>query len=90
MTLDQFLQGILRAKGRSRGILHIPKPVGRVQGAVMQFLPGRPLTPAAVDFVSAAAAATGPERALIAQRFPEFKPTPLREGFESYGRPRGA
>ena len=75
---------ILQARGRSRAILHIPKPVGKVQGAVMQFLPGRPLTPAAVDFVSAAAAATDEERRLLAEKFPEFKTTPLKEGLESY------
>jgi NADH dehydrogenase len=83
VTLDLFLQMILQARGRSRAILHIPKPVGRIQGALMQFLPGRPLTPAAVDFVSAAAAATDEDRALIAERFPEFRATPLREGLAS-------
>jgi nucleoside-diphosphate-sugar epimerase len=86
VTLDRFLRMILRAKGRSRAILHIPRPVGRIQGTVMQFLPGRPLTPAAVDFVSSPAAATDQERALIAERFPEFRPTPIKEALET---PRG-
>ncbi len=84
VTLDQFLQMILRAKGRTRSIIHIPIPIGKVQGAVLQFLPGRPLTPAAVDFVAAAGAASDVDRRWLAERFPEFKPTPLKEGLESY------
>jgi nucleoside-diphosphate-sugar epimerase len=88
VTIDQFLQMILRAMGRSRTILHIPKPLGKVQGAVMQFLPGRLLTPAAVDFVSAAAAATDRERQELAEKFPEFQATSLNEGLGSYLRPK--
>ncbi len=89
VTLDEFLQMMLRAKGRSRTILHIPKPIGKVQGAVMQFLPGRPLTPAAVDFVSAPAAATDEERALLAGRFPEFRPTLRQRGARFVSEARG-
>lgn len=84
VTIDQFLQMILRAMGRSRAILHIPKPLGKVQGAVMQFLPGRALTPAAVDFVSATAAVASTDRELIVERFPEFTATPLGEGLGTY------
>jgi nucleoside-diphosphate-sugar epimerase len=84
VTLNEFLRLALRAMGRRRPILHIPKPVGKVQGALMQYLPGRPLTPDAVDFVSQAGAATDADRLLLAERFPEFRATPLREGLESY------
>jgi nucleoside-diphosphate-sugar epimerase len=84
VTLDRFLQMILQARGRSRAILHIPKPVGRIQGALMQFLPGRPLTPAAVDFVSAPAAATDEQRGLLAEKFPGFKTTPLQQALATY------
>lgn len=87
VSLDQLLQMMLRAMGRSRAILHIPKPVGKAQGAVMQFLPGRPLTPAAVDFVAAPGAANDVDRRWLAEKFPEFKATPLKEGLESYLRP---
>ncbi len=51
LTLNDFLRLALRAMGRTRPILHIPKTVGKVQGAVMQHFPGRPLSPDAVDFV---------------------------------------
>jgi len=85
VTLDQFLYLALRAMGRRRPILHIPKPIGKIQGAVAQYLPGRPLTPDAVDFVAQAGAVTAAERALLAERFPDFKPIGLREGLSYLG-----
>ncbi len=90
VTLNEFLHLALRAMGRRRRILHIPKPVGKAQGALLQRLPGRRLTPAAVDFVSQGGAASAADRALLAERFPEFSTTALRTGFATYlgtGRP---
>jgi len=84
VTLNELLELALRAKGRRRPILHIPKPLGRVQGAVMQFLPGRPLTPDAVDFVAQGGAVSEADRALLAERFPEFRGTGVREGLGNY------
>ena len=84
VTLDQFLHLALRAMSRARPILHIPKPLGKVQGAIMYRFPGRMLSPAAVDFVAAAGAVTDEDRGLLAERFPEFRATPVREGLESY------
>ena len=87
VTLVQFLELALKTMGRHRPILRIPKPVGRLQGAVMQYLPGRPLTPGAVDFVSQAGALSAEDRRLLQERFPEFQTTPVREGLRSYLRP---
>jgi nucleoside-diphosphate-sugar epimerase len=84
VTLVEFLQSALRTMGRRRPILRIPKPVGTLQGALMQHLPGRPLTPDAVDFVSQAGALTAGDRRLLAERFPEFRATPVDEGLRSY------
>jgi uncharacterized protein YbjT (DUF2867 family) len=80
VTLDGFLRLALRAMGRRRAILHIPRPLGKLQGAVLQHLPGRLLTPGAVDFVSQGGAATEIDRRLLAERFPDFRTTGLREG----------
>jgi nucleoside-diphosphate-sugar epimerase len=80
VTLNEFLRLALQIMRRDRPILHIPKAVGRVQGALMQHLPGRPLSPDAVDFVSQAGAATEADRKLIVERFPDFRPTALRRG----------
>lgn len=84
VTLNEFLGLALRAMGRSRPILHIPKRVGKIQGALLQHLPGRPLTPGAVDFVSQGGATTDADRRLLAERFPEFRATPLRQALGSY------
>lgn len=90
VTLNEFLLLALRALGRQRRILHIPRPVGKVQGALLQRLPGRRLTPAAVDFVSQGGAVSAVDRELLAERFPEFSVTDLRNGFASYlGTSRG-
>jgi nucleoside-diphosphate-sugar epimerase len=87
VTLDQFLHLALRAMGRVRPILHIPKPIGKVQGALMRHFPGRPLSPDAVDFVAQAGAVTDADRQWLAENFPEFHATPVRTGLESYLRP---
>lgn len=84
VTLNEFLHLALRAMRRRRPILHIPKAMGRIQGAMMQHLPGHPLSPDAVDFVAQAGAATEADRALLAERFPGFRATPVREGLGSY------
>ena len=84
LTLNEFLRLALEAKGRRRPVLHIPKPLGKVQGALMQHLPGRPLSPAAVDFVSQGGAVTEADRQFLARRFPGFHTTPVREGLASY------
>jgi uncharacterized protein YbjT (DUF2867 family) len=88
VTLDEFLHLALRAMGRARTILHIPITVGKIQGAIMYRFPGKPLSPAAVDFVAADGAVTDEERLLLTERFPEFMATPLREALESYLGPR--
>ena len=84
VTLNEFLRLALTAIGRRRPVLHIPLRLGKLQGALLQHLPGRPLTPGAVDFVSQGGAATDADRQLLAERFPEFQTTSLREGLGSY------
>ncbi len=86
VTLNDFLRTALETMGRRRPILRIPRQVGKIQGAIMQYLPARPLTPDAVDFVSQGGAVTSAGRALLAGRFPEFRATGLREGLQ-YLRP---
>jgi len=84
VTLNEFLRLALGAMGRRRAILHIPRPLGKAQAAVLQRLPGRPLTPDAVDFVSQGGAVTDADRRLLTERFAGFRTTPLSEGLESY------
>jgi uncharacterized protein YbjT (DUF2867 family) len=87
VTLPEFLRLALAAMGRKRPVLRIPKTVGKVQGAILHLLPGQVLSPGAVDFVSQAGAVSAEQRELLAERFPEFQPTPVREALESYLKP---
>jgi hypothetical protein len=54
----------------------------------MQRLPGRPLSPDAVDFVAQEGAVSDVDRERLEEKFPEFRATPVKEGLESYLRPR--
>ncbi len=84
VTLNEFLLLALRTMGRRRRILHIPMPVGKIQGAFLQRLPGRKLTPAAVAFVSQGGAVSAIDREALAERFPEFNATAVHDGLASY------
>jgi uncharacterized protein YbjT (DUF2867 family) len=84
VTLPEFLRLALAVMGRKRPLLRVPKPVGKVQGAILQLFPGQMLSPGAVDFVSQAGVISREQRELLAERFPEFHPTPIREALESY------
>lgn len=84
VTLNDFMRSALKAKNRKRPLLHVPRPLGKLQAGLLQHLPGRPLTPGAVDFVSQEGAVTEDDRALIAGRVPGWQPTHLKEALESY------
>lgn len=84
LTLVEFLRLALRVMGRRRPILRIPRRIGRFLAASAQHLPGRPLTPDAVEFVSQGGVPSDDDRRLLAERFPGFAGTPVREGLESY------
>jgi NADH dehydrogenase len=84
VSLDDFIHLELRARHRQRGLLHVPKPLGKLQGALLQHFPGRPLTPSAVDFISQEGAATEADRALVGERFPTFATTPVKEALEGF------
>ncbi len=84
VTLSEFLQLALQSMGRRRPVLGIPVRLGRLQARWLQHLPGRPLTPGAVDFVAQEGAVSETDRRLLLERFPDFEATPLREGLAGY------
>lgn len=86
VTLNDFLELAQEIRGHKRPLLHVPKSLGKVAAALVQYLPGRPLTPDAVEFVSQGGAMTEAEHKLLAERFPEFRLTPLREGLSYLAR----
>jgi len=84
VNLRGFLATALAAMDRRRPILPIPKTLGKAGARFVQHLPGRPLTPDAVDFASQGGAVAAADRRFLADRFPEFQPTGLREALEAY------
>jgi uncharacterized protein YbjT (DUF2867 family) len=86
LSMNQILRTALSVMRRRRPLLHVPKPAGHVQGAIMQFLPGRPLTPMAVDFSSQGGVAD-PEP--LRKLFPDFEPARLRDALATYLPARG-
>ena len=81
MSMNDILRTGLQVMGKSRLVLHVPKPLGRLQGSLMQLLPGQVLSPGAVDFVSQGGVA---DLTLVRARFPEFQPIALRPALETY------
>ena len=81
LTMNDVLAAGLSVLGRRRVILHMPLPLGRAMGTVAQYLPGRPLTPGAVDFVAHGGAASLTELQGV---LPGFEPSLLLPALRSY------
>lgn len=52
LTMDDVIRAALKAAGKRRLLLHNPRPLMKAVASVVQFAPGRPLTPDAVDFIT--------------------------------------
>ncbi len=52
LTMDEIVKTALRVQGKKRLLLHHPVWFMKIVAGVAQFLPGRPLTPDAMDFVT--------------------------------------
>ena len=81
MSMNDVIRTALEVAGLKRAILHQPAFVGKLLGAVAQFLPGPPLTPDAIDFITHEAVA---DNAALEAAFPGLRLTPLRQGLASY------
>jgi NADH dehydrogenase len=57
LTMKEIVAAALEAAGRKRLLLSAPAPVMKFAASVLQFLPGRPLSPDAIDFITADALA---------------------------------
>lgn len=80
MTMDEVIRKALAAAGKRRFLLHGPKPVMKGVASFAQFVPGRPLTPGAVDFITMDGVADiGPLR----QAF-QLPLRTVEEGFATY------
>ena len=79
-SMSEVVKTALQVVGRRRLLLPAPKFAMKALASVVQLLPGRPLTPDAVDFITMDALAdpTG-----ISEKL-GLTPTPLREGLATY------
>jgi uncharacterized protein YbjT (DUF2867 family) len=80
MSMSDVVRAALRASGRRRLLLPSPKPLMKLVASVIQFAPGRPLTPDAVDFIAHDALA---DPTAIQQKL-GLRVTPLDEALATY------
>ena len=80
MSMDGVIRTALEVAGRKRPILHQPVVVGKLMARLLRFLPGPPLTPDAIEFITNEAVADNTD----AERVFAPRLTPLRAGLETY------
>ena len=80
LTMREIVQTALHVAGRKRLLLASPKLVMKLVASIIQFAPGRPLTPDAVDFITMDALADPAEL----EQALGLKMTPLREALSTY------
>jgi NADH dehydrogenase len=80
MSMADVVRTALQVAGRRRLLLRAPAFVMKLVASVIQFAPGRPLTPDAVDFITHEALA---DPSAIQQAL-GLRVTPLREGLATY------
>ena len=86
MRMREVIARTLRVAGLRRPLIPAPPPLVKLAATVMQFLPGRPLTPEAVDFINQPAETD--TRPLL-ERMPR-RLTTLEEGLRTYLLPRSS
>ena len=80
LSMDEVVRAALAVTGRRRLILHQPAAFGKLLATFLQRLPGPPLTPDAIDFITHEAVA---DNSAVERVFAP-KLTPLREGLATY------
>ena len=80
LSMDDVVKTALEIAGKKRPILHQPAAIGKLMATFLQVLPGPPLTPDSIDFITNEAVA---DNAALERVFaPQL--TPLREGLATY------
>lgn len=80
LTMDEIIRTALRVSGKRRFLLHSPKWLMKPVAGIVQHLPGRPLTPDAIEFVTMDGVA---DTASLQQTF-GLRLTPLDEALRTY------
>lgn len=80
MTMDEVVRAALKAAGKKRFIIHQPNWLMKTVAGIIQHVPGRPLTPDAIEFITMDGIAdTGPLEEAFGLRL-----TPIEEGLATY------
>ena len=80
LSMDEVIRTALEIAGARRPIIHQPAVVGKLMATFLQFLPGPPLTPDAIDFITHEAVAdNSPLERIFAPQL-----TSLRDGLTTY------
>jgi NADH dehydrogenase len=80
LTMKEIVATALEVSGRKRLLIPGPKPMMKAAASVLQFVPGKPLSPDAVDFITEDALADPAE----IESALGLKMTPLREALTTY------
>ena len=80
LTMNEVLATMMAVRGKRKPLVHFPVALPKLAGFFLQFLPGAPLSPDAVEFVTGDALADiGP----LLAKF-DLTLTPLGEGLATY------
>lgn len=80
MPMDEVIRAALDAAGKRRPILHQPVALGKLMATLLRVLPGPPLTPDSIDFITHEAVA---DNSALERVFTSTL-TPLRDGLAAY------
>jgi uncharacterized protein YbjT (DUF2867 family) len=84
LTMDEVIRTALKVKQQRRFLLHQPAPLMKALGGIAQHLPGRPLTPDAIDFITMDGVA---DTGGLVETF-GIRLTPLEEALATYLAPK--
>lgn len=80
LTMHQIVKTMLEVQGKKRFVVPHPKAFMKLVASIVQYLPGRPLTPDGVDFVTMEEYA---DTTLLLQTLP-MELSPLKKGLSFY------
>ena len=85
LTMNEVLATMMEVRGKRKPLVHLPVWFAKFGSFFLQYVPGSPLSPGAIDFATADALA---DIASLQRAFPDLRLRPLREGLEAYLAPK--
>lgn len=81
LTMDEINRRLLKILGKRRPLVHHPKSFMKFVASFLQFLPGPPLNPEAIDFVTMDGLV---DMQSLKRLFPDFETTPFETALKKY------